>query len=182
LGDNKTNVERSSSVSDAYLKSVHKKVAHLMESWTYMSIVSNYKELFSYYLDKPTEELIRANLKSSERFKYVENNEMVSIFEIDEKSSKHTWCDDIDRACSLIVGTRRTFINNNQLHSEKKVAYLIFSKPFIPTNKDEFGLKVTRIFIDDQSENPEKKLEVIYQNAVKGSFNENGNIAASFGS
>ena len=168
LGVGPIEVESDASITDHIAKTVSKKIVDLNENWTYESLEENFKELFQYYYDKNLTELTQSNLLSSDRLNYVKKNKMISVFNIDWERSKVAWCSHLKRSCSLIVGSRKIFINNNDLHKEKEVAYLIFSQAIFPTLENPHAIRVKRLKVDDYSQEPYRNLLKQYESAMRG--------------
>lgn len=140
--------------SESFIKGVATRIVELQEQWTYETLEDHYKELFKLYYGHGLEQITRANLKSTDRINYVRKNKMVSTFKFDFKRSEFKYCKKIQKSCSLVVGTRKVFVENNMPFAEKQVAYLIISDGIWPTDDHPFALKAYRVIIDDSTSNP----------------------------
>lgn len=175
LGVGPVEVEADATITDSITKVVAKRIVELNENWTYESLEDNFRELFTYYYDQKMVELTKANLLSSDRISYVKQNKVISIFSIDWQRSKVGWCALLKRSCSLIVGKRKIFINNNEPYKESEIAYLIFAEAIFPTSENPHAIRVKRLKVDDFSLSPYGNLLNQYESALKGVLpNENG--------
>lgn len=168
LGVGPVNVEADAVISDNIIKVIAKRVVELNEIWTYESIKDNFDELFKYYYDTEVVEITKNNLKSTNRYEYVMQNKIISTFKINWDKSEFSWCGKLQRACSLVVGQRKIYLNNNEPYKEVDVAYLIFTHAIFPTQENPHAVRVKRIKIDDTSESPYKNLFNQYNAALKG--------------
>ena len=168
LGVGPIEVESGSKMTNHIMEMVSQKIVNLNESWTYESLGSNLDELFTYYYNKELSEHTKANILSQDRINYVKQNRMVSIFKLDKNKSRSTWCSELNRMCSMIVGERTVFINNNEIFSEKEIAYLIFAQAVFPTNENRHAVRVTRLKLDDYSDSPYNNISKQYEAAVRG--------------
>lgn len=155
-------------LSDSYIRAVSKRVVELNEQWTYESIEDSYTELFKEYYDHGLTELTKANLLSSNQIQKVIENKMISTFQFDWKKSEFKWCEHLQRACALVAGKRRLYINNNEPYSEKDVAYLIISSGVYPDENNPFAVRMTRLKVDDSSENPYTSIKTQFDAALSG--------------
>lgn len=155
-------------ISDSYIKAVSKRVVELLEQWSYTTIEDNYKELFSDYYSHSLMELSKANLTSSNYFERANTNKMVSTFQFDWDRSEFKWCKELNVACSLIVGKRRLYVNNNITFSEREVAYLILSDGIYPDDNNPFAVRIKRLKVDDSNPNPYVSMKAFLDSAMKG--------------
>lgn len=164
----KMTIPAEAHISDSYIKAVSKRVVELVEQWSYSTIEDNYKELFSDYYSHSLMELTNANLRASNYFERVIKNEMVSTFQFDWERSEFKWCEELNVACSLIVGKRRLYVKNNVSFSEKEVAYLILSDGIYPDDNNPFAVRIKRLKVDDSSQNPYVTMKAVFDSAMKG--------------
>lgn len=155
-------------LSDTYIKAVSKRVVELLEQWTYESIEDSYQELFKDYYDHGLTQLTKANLNASNFVQKIIDNKMISTFQFDWQRSEFKWCEQIQRACALVVGKRRLYINNNEPFSEKEVAYLIVSSGVYPDENNPFAVRMTRLKVDDSSESPYTNMKAQFDAALSG--------------
>lgn len=155
-------------LSDTYIKAVSKRVVELLEQWTYESIQDSYQELFKDYYDHGLTQLTKANLMSSNFIQKVIDNKMVSTFQFDWKRSDFKWCEQIQRACAIVVGKRRLYLNHNEPFAEKEVAYLIVSSGVYPDENNPFAIRMTRLKVDDSSESPYMNIKAQFDSALSG--------------
>lgn len=164
----KINVPAEAFLSSSYIKAVSKRVVELQEQWSYDSLEDNYQELFRDYYSHKLMELTKANLLASNRLDYVKEKKIVSTFKLDLKKSKFEWCKKLDSACAVVVGTRRIYINHNEPHTEKEVAYLIIGSGVYPSDSNPFALRISRLKLDDTSESPYENILSQFDAAMKG--------------
>lgn len=155
-------------LSDTYIKAVSKRVVELLEQWTYESIEDSYQELFKDYYDHGLTQLTKANLNASNFIQKIVDNKMISTFQFDWQRSEFKWCEKIQRACALVIGKRRLYINNNEPFSEKEVAYLIVSSGVYPDENNPFAVRMTRLKVDDSSESPFTNMKAQFEAALSG--------------
>lgn len=161
-------IPAESYISNTFVEAASNRVVELQESWTYESVEDHYDELFKTYYGHNLSELTKANLIATNRFQYIKKNNMVSTFRIDKKKSSYSWCSKLKRACALVTGTRRIYINNNEIYSKNEVSYLLLSESVWPTEDHPHALKFSRIKIDDSSENSYEKTKAQFDAAKKG--------------
>lgn len=155
-------------LSDTYIKAVSKRVVELLEQWTYESIEDSYQELFKDYYDHGLTQLTKANLTASNFVQKIIEHKMVSTFAFDWKRSEFRWCDQIQRACAIVTGKRRLYINNNEPFAEKEVAYLIISSGVYPDENNPFAVRMTRLIVDDTSDSPYLNIKAQFDAALSG--------------
>lgn len=155
-------------LSDTYIKAVSKRVVELLEQWTYESIEDSYQELFKDYYDHGLTQLTKANLTASNFVQKIIEHKMVSTFAFDWKKSEFKWCDQIQRACAIVTGKRRLYINNNEPFSEKEVAYLIISSGVYPDENNPFAVRMSRLVVDDSSDSPYMNIKAQFDSAISG--------------
>lgn len=155
-------------LSDTYIKAVSKRVVELLEQWTYESIEDSYLELFKDYYDHGLTQLTKANLTASNFVQKIIDNKMISTFQFDWSRSEFRWCEKIQRACALVVGKRRLYINNTEPFSEKEVVYLIISSGVYPDENNPFAVRMTRLKVDDSSESPFTNMKAQFDAALSG--------------
>ncbi len=155
-------------LSETYIKAVSKRVVELLEQWTYESIEDSYQELFKDYYDHGLTQLTKANLISSNFVQKIIDNKMISTFQFDWKRSEFKWCEQIQRACAIVVGKRRLYINNNEPFAEKEIAYLIVSSGVYPDENNPFAVRMTRLKVDDSSESPYTNIKAQFDAALSG--------------
>ena len=155
-------------LSEAFIQGVSSKVVDLQENWNHITIRGKYKELADWYYDDALENRVSTNLVASKRFDYVEQHLMASEFQIDLEKSKFSWCKKLNRACSLVVGTRKLYLNRNDLHSEREVAYLLITKGVYPDEDNPTAVRFTRVKINDTADSPYELMLRQYQAALKG--------------
>lgn len=155
-------------LSDTYIKAVSKRVVELLEQWTYESIEDSYQELFKDYYDHGLTQLTKANLTASNFVQKIMEHKMVSTFQFDWKRSEFRWCEQIQRACAIVIGKRRLYINNNEPFAEKEVAYLIISSGVYPDENNPFAVRMTRLIVDDSSESPYMNIKAQFDAALSG--------------
>ena len=161
-------IPAESYISETFVEAASNRVVELQESWTYESVSDHYDELFKTYYGHSLTELTKANLISTNRIEYIKNNKMISTFRIDKDKSEYSWCTKLNRACALVTGTRRIYINNNEIYSKNKVSYLLLSESVWPTEDHPHALKFSRIKISDSSENSFEKIKAQFEAAKKG--------------
>lgn len=155
-------------LSDTYIKAVSKRVVELLEQWTYESLEDSYQELFKDYYDHGLTQLTKANLTSSNFIQKIIDHKMVSTFQFDWNKSEFRWCEQIQRACAIVIGKRRLYINNNEPFAEKEVAYLIISSGVYPDENNPFAVRMTRLIVDDSSESPYMNIKAQFDAALSG--------------
>lgn len=161
-------IPAQSYISNAFVKAAANRVVELQESWSYETIEDHYKELFETYYGHNLSELTRANLTSTDRFNYVRKNRMVSTFEFNSKRSEYSWCKKLKRACALVTGTRRLYINNNEAYSEKEVSFFLLAESIWPTEDHPHALKFSRVKLDDTSDNSYENIKKQFDAAKQG--------------
>lgn len=161
-------VPAESYISNSFVRAAANRVVELQEQWSYETIEDHYQELFQMYYSHRLEELTRANLTSSRRYEYVRKNKMVSTFEFDQSKSEFSWCEKLKRACAMVFGKRRIYINHNEPYSEKNVAYLLLAESIWPTEEHPHALKFSRVKIDDSSEKPYENIKKQFYAAKEG--------------
>lgn len=155
-------------LSDTYIKAVSKRVVELLEQWSYESIEDAYQELFKDYYDHGLSELTKANLNASNFVQKIKEHKMVSTFSFDWKKSEFRWCEKIQRACALVTGKRRLYINHNEPFAEKEIAYLIISSGVYPDENNPFAIRLTRLIVDDSSDSPYQNIKAQFDAALSG--------------
>jgi hypothetical protein len=161
-------IPAESYISNSFVKAVATRIVELQEQWSYETIEDHYSELFDSYYSHGLAELTRSNLISSDRFDYVKKNNIISTFKFDLSRSEFSWCKKLKRACALIVGTRRVYINNNEPYSQKEVTYLLLAESIWPTEFHPHALKFKRVKIDDSSENTYENIKKQFDAAKQG--------------
>jgi len=144
--------ERGSIVSDSYIKGAAEEIVKNLESWTYESIKDNYSLLYKFYYDHLLQTKTEADLKSTDRFRVVNDKKMVSIWKPKKVDGEYTWCEAIDRACAIVSGTTSTYIGHNQPYKSEEKTYFILARDIFPNKKNPFALKVTRLVVGKRSE------------------------------
>jgi hypothetical protein len=142
-------VPAKSNVSESFVKAAAKRVVELQEQWSYETVQDHFNEVFNLYYSHGLSELTRANLMATNRYNYIEKNKMVSTFHFDNKRSEFSWCEKLNRACAIVVGTRKIYINHNEPYSKKEVAYFLLAETIWPTDEHPHALKFSRVKIDD---------------------------------
>jgi len=155
-------------LSEAFIRGVSSRVVNLQENWNHITIKGRYQALFDEYLDDRLENRVKTNLELSNRFDYVTQHKMTSEFLIDYERSRFSWCKKLNRACSLVVGTRKVFVNRNDPYSEKEVAYLLITEGVFPDDDNPHAVRFIRMKINDTSEEPYDAILKIYDAALKG--------------
>jgi len=149
---NKVVVPASSYISKNFVKGIVSKVVSLQEQWTYESIQDQFDELSKFYYTDGLGNLTNANLISTDRFNYVREKKMISTFKIDYEKSEFDFCEKIQSLCAFVVGTRKLYINHNEILSEKKVFYFLLGDGVYPTEDHPFAVKISRIKIGEEGE------------------------------
>lgn len=158
----------NSYISETYIQAVSNKIVELNESWSYDTYINNVNELCRDYYQNNLCVITKSALASSNREDYLLRNRVVSQFVIDKNKSKYHFCEALKRPCSLVIGKRRLFFNYNETVTEKEVAYLIIGEGVWPDGNNPFALRVSRLKINDQDENPGNSLIPILELALKG--------------
>lgn len=160
-------IEADSYISETYIKAVSNEVVSLNEQWSFEDYEHNIDDLCRDYYMREQCELLRANIRSTNRIEFVRQNKMFSRFYIDVDKSEYHFCTLLKRPCSLVVGKRSLFFNNNDKVSEKEVAYLIIGANVWPDDNNPFALRVSRLKINEDDD-PKAKLLPQLELAIKG--------------
>jgi hypothetical protein len=160
-------IPADSYISETYIKAVSNTVVRLNETWNYEDYENSIEELCRDYYMREQCELLRANLKSTKRIDYVKQNKMFSLFKIDEDKSEYRFCKELKRPCSIVVGKRTLFFNNNDKIAEKEVAYLLIGENVWPDENNPYALRISRLKINEEDD-PKSKLLPQLELAMKG--------------
>lgn len=160
-------IPADSYISETYVQAVSKAVVQLNEVWSYDGYLNNINELCRDYYSREQCELVRANLKSMKREEFVRENKMFSQFTIDQDKSEYHYCEQLKRPCSMVIGKRKLFFNNNDKVIEKEVGYLLIGENIWPDENNPFALRISRLKINEE-EDPRSKLLPQLELAMKG--------------
>lgn len=160
-------IPADSFISETYIRAVSENVVRLNENWSYENYENSVEELCRDYYMREQCELLRTNLRASNRLEYIKENKIFSIFKIDEEKSEYHFCAELKRPCSIVVGKRSLFFNNNDKVAEKEVAYFIVGDNVWPDENNPYALRVSRVKINEE-EDPKSKLSPQLELALKG--------------
>lgn len=160
-------IPADSYISETYIKAVSNTVVRLNETWNYEDYERSIDELCRDYYMREQCELLRVNLRSTKRLEYIRDNKMFSLFKIDNEKSEYHFCKELKRPCSVVVGKRTLFFNNNDKIAEKEVAYLLIGENVWPDENNPYSLRISRLKINEE-EDPKSKLLPQLELAMKG--------------
>lgn len=154
----------NSTIPDEVILNFFMDTVSKLEGWNAKNYKNNINTILNERFSYTMKVKIENNLFSSKRLEFIEKNQISSIVYIDKDDSEATWCNALKKICGIIIGERRMMINGNKSWDTKKIGYFFLADLVVKKNEkngeiDYYTSQITRMILEDNSENPRDLLE-----------------------